>query len=60
MVIPAAAPGILTGLILAIARAPGEVAPAMIVGMVKLAPALPVDGHFHFVHLERSSSTRWT
>jgi phosphate transport system permease protein len=53
VVIPAAAPGIMTGLILAIARAAGEVAPLMIVGMVKLAPTLPVDGHFPFVHLER-------
>jgi len=53
VVIPAAAPGILTGLILAMARAAGEVAPLMIVGMVKLAPALPVDGHFPFIHLER-------
>ena len=35
------------------ARAAGEVAPLMIVGMVKLAPALPVDGRFPFVHLER-------
>lgn len=53
VVVPAAAPGILTGLILAMARAAGEVAPLMIVGMVKLAPALPVDHHFPFVHLER-------
>ena len=53
VVIPAAAPGILTGLILAMARAAGEVAPLMIVGMVKLAPALPVDGYFPYVHLER-------
>ncbi|MEN8181638.1 MAG: phosphate ABC transporter permease PstA [Myxococcota bacterium] len=53
VVIPAAAPGIMTGLILAIARAAGEVAPLMIVGMVKLAPALPLDGTFPFVHLER-------
>lgn len=53
VVVPAAAPGILTGTILAMARAAGEVAPLMIVGMVKLAPALPVDGHFPFVHLER-------
>ncbi len=53
VVIPAAAPGILTGTILAMARAAGEVAPLMIVGMVKLAPALPVDGTFPFVHLER-------
>jgi phosphate transport system permease protein len=53
VVVPAAAPGILTGLILAMARAAGEVAPLMIVGMVKLAPALPIDHHFPFIHLER-------
>jgi phosphate transport system permease protein len=53
VVVPAAAPGILTGLILAMARAAGEVAPLMIVGMVKLAPTLPVDHHFPFVHFER-------
>jgi phosphate transport system permease protein len=53
VVLPAAAPGILTGMILAMARAAGEVAPLMIVGMVKLAPALPVDGTMPFVHLER-------
>lgn len=53
IVVPAATPGILTGVILAMARAAGEVAPLMIVGMVKLAPRLPVDGTFPFVHLER-------
>lgn len=53
VVIPAAAPGILTGMILAMARAAGEVAPLMIVGMVKLAPSLPIDGNPPFVHLER-------
>lgn len=53
VVIPAAAPGILTGMILAMARAAGEVAPLMIVGMVKLAPALPLDGNPPFVHFER-------
>jgi phosphate transport system permease protein len=53
VVLPAAAPGILTGLILAMARAAGEVAPLMIVGMVKLAPSLPLDGKPPFVHLER-------
>ena len=53
VVVPAAAPGILTGMILAMARAAGEVAPLMIVGMVKLAPTLPVDGKPPFVHLER-------
>jgi phosphate transport system permease protein len=53
VVLPASAPGILTGMILAMARAAGEVAPLMIVGMVKLAPALPVDATPPFVHLER-------
>jgi phosphate transport system permease protein len=53
VVLPAAAPGILTGLILAMARGAGEVAPLMITGVVKLAPDLPVDGHFPFLHLER-------
>ncbi len=53
VVVPGAAPGILTGIILAMARAAGEVAPLMIVGMVKLAPALPIDHNFPFVHLER-------
>jgi len=46
-------PAILTGLILAIARATGEVAPLMITGVVKLAPELPIDGDFPFIHLER-------
>lgn len=53
VVVPAAAPGILTGMILAMARAAGEVAPLMIVGMVKLAPALPLDLKPPFFHLER-------
>ncbi len=53
VIVPASAPAILTGMILAMARAAGEVAPLMIVGMVKLAPSLPIDGAFPFVHLER-------
>ena len=53
IVIPAAAPGILTGLILAMARGAGEVAPLMLVGVVKLAPSLPLDSIFPFIHLER-------
>jgi phosphate transport system permease protein len=36
------------------ARGAGEVAPLMIVGVVKLAPELPVDAVFPFIHLERS------
>jgi len=40
-------------LILAVARAAGEVAPLMMVGVVKLAPSLAVDGNFPFLHLDR-------
>ncbi|MCK6460763.1 MAG: phosphate ABC transporter permease PstA, partial [Planctomycetes bacterium] len=54
IVLPRAMPGIMTGTILAIARGAGEVAPLMLVGAVKLAPELPIDGHFPFVHAERS------
>jgi phosphate transport system permease protein len=53
VILPMAVPGILTGFILAMARAAGEVAPLMITGVVKLAPALPIDGTFPFLHLER-------
>jgi len=53
VVIPCAMPGILTGLILAISRATGEVAPLMLTGVVKLAPSLPLDSYFPFVHLDR-------
>jgi len=53
VLLPMASPGILTGLILAMARAAGEVAPLMITGVVKLAPALPLDGNFPFLHLDR-------
>ncbi len=53
IVIPMASPAIMTGLILAVARAAGEVAPLMLVGVVKLAPTLPIDMNFPFVHLER-------
>ena len=53
VVLPVASPGILTGFILAMARAAGEVAPLMITGVVKLAPSLPVDGSFPYIHLER-------
>ena len=52
-IIPMASPAIMTGMILAIARAAGEVAPLMLVGVVKLAPSLPLDGNFPFVHLDR-------
>jgi phosphate transport system permease protein len=53
VVLPMASPAIMTGLILAVARAAGEVAPLMLVGVVKLAPSLPVDGNFPFMHLDR-------
>jgi phosphate transport system permease protein len=53
VVLPTVMPSILTGLILAMARAAGEVAPLMITGVVKLAPSLPVDGLWPFIHLER-------
>jgi phosphate transport system permease protein len=54
IVLPRAMPGIMTGFILAIARGAGEVAPLMLVGAVKLAPALPIDPVAPYVHPERS------
>lgn len=54
IVLPRATPGIMTGLILAMARGAGEVAPLMITGVVKLAPQLPIDERFPYFHLERS------
>ena len=53
IVLPAASPAMMTGVILAIARAAGEVAPLMLVGVVKLVPQLPVDGHFPYLHLDQ-------
>jgi phosphate transport system permease protein len=53
VVLPGALPGMMTGVILAMARGAGEVAPLMITGVVKLAPALPVDGAWPFLHPER-------
>lgn len=52
-ILPMASPAMMTGLILAIARAAGEVAPLMLVGVVKLAPTLPLDGNAPFLHLDR-------
>jgi phosphate transport system permease protein len=54
IILPRALPGIMTGMILAMARGAGEVAPLMLVGAVKLAPELPIDGIFPYVHAERS------
>lgn len=53
VIVPVTTPAMMTGLILAVARAAGEVAPLMLVGVVKLAPNLPVDGQFPYIHLER-------
>lgn len=53
VLLPMASPGIMTGFILAMARAAGEVAPLMITGVVKLAPALPIDSSFPFIHADR-------
>lgn len=52
-VCPMTAPAMITGLILAVARAAGEVAPLMLVGVVKLAPSLPLDPNYPFLHLDR-------
>ncbi len=54
IVLPRAMPGIMTGLILAMARGAGEVAPLMLIGVVKMAPELPIDHFFPYIHLERS------
>jgi phosphate transport system permease protein len=53
VVLPMASPAMMTGLILAVARAAGEVAPLMLVGVVKLAPSLPLDGNYPFIHLDQ-------
>ena len=53
VVLPMASPAMMTGLILAVARAAGEVTPLMLVGVVKLAPALPLDGNYPYLHLDQ-------
>lgn len=53
IVLPMASPAMITGMILAVARAAGEVAPLMLVGVVKLAPSLPVDGNYPYLHLDQ-------
>ncbi|AZZ90215.1 phosphate ABC transporter permease PstA [Hahella sp. KA22] len=53
VVLPMASPAMMTGVILAIARAAGEVAPLMLVGVVKLAPSLPLDGNYPYLHLDQ-------
>ncbi len=53
VVLPMASPAMMTGLILAVARAAGEVAPLMLVGVVKLAPNLPLNGNYPYLHLDQ-------
>lgn len=53
VILPMASPAMMTGVILAIARAAGEVAPLMLVGVVKLAPSLPLDGNYPYLHLDQ-------
>ncbi|MFJ5456438.1 phosphate ABC transporter permease PstA [Pectobacterium sp. CHL-2024] len=53
VVLPMAVPAMMTGLILAVARAAGETAPLMLVGVVKSVPVLPIDDIFPYLHLER-------
>ncbi|EFW87430.1 phosphate ABC transporter permease [Pseudomonas savastanoi pv. glycinea str. race 4] len=53
IVLPMASPAMMTGLILAVARAAGEVAPLMLVGVVKLTPSLPLDGNYPYLHLDQ-------
>jgi phosphate transport system permease protein len=54
IVLPRALPGIMTGMILAVARGAGEVAPLMLVGAVKLAPDLPISTEGPFFGMQRS------
>ncbi|WP_082804191.1 phosphate ABC transporter permease PstA [Erwinia sp. ErVv1] len=51
--LPMAVPAMLTGLILSVARAAGETAPLMLVGVAKMVPELPLDSVFPFLHLDR-------
>lgn len=53
VILPMSSPAMMTGLILAVARAAGEVAPLMLVGVVKLAPSLPVNGNYPYLHLDQ-------
>ncbi len=53
VVLPHASPGILTGMILAMARGAGEVAPLMLTGVVKRTDRLPLDAAMPFLHPDR-------
>lgn len=52
VLMPMASPGVMTGFILAMARAAGEVAPLMLTGAVKDAP-LPLDSQFPFIQFDQ-------
>ena len=54
VVLPRALPGVLTGMILAVARGAGEVAPLMMLGAVKYAPELPIAFELPAFGLERN------
>ncbi|MCB9837884.1 MAG: ABC transporter permease subunit [Phycisphaeraceae bacterium] len=53
IVLPRAAPGMMTGMILAMARGAGEVAPLMLVGAVKQTSDSVISAEPPFVHLDR-------
>ena len=53
VILPMTSPAMMTGVILAIARAAGEVAPLMLVGVVKLAPTLPLNMNYPYLHLDQ-------
>lgn len=53
VILPMSSPAMMTGLILAVARAAGEVAPLMLVGVVKLAPTLPMNANYPYLHLDQ-------
>jgi ABC-type phosphate transport system permease subunit len=54
LVLPYARPGIITGMILSVARGAGEVAPLMLVGVIPLASDLPLDTEYPYLHGSRS------
>lgn len=53
IVLPQASPAMVTALMLAIARAAGEVAPLIFVGVVTSAPALPLTSEFPYLQLQQ-------
>ncbi len=53
IVLPQASPAMVTALMLAIARAAGEVAPLIFVGVVKSVPSLPLSSEFPYLQLQQ-------